>query len=81
MNAEHLKEDIEQVRSELSRLSDDQRKMKDDVVELKTNYLHTRVALTLINDKLDKNSKLVVTTLLTIVVSVVLYMLQEGVNH
>ena len=74
MNADHLKEDIEQIRTEQFRLADDQRKMKDDIVELKTNYVHTSVALTKITEKLDNNSKLVLTTLITIVVSVGVYM-------
>ena len=74
MNADHLKEDIEQIRTEQFRLADDQRKMKDDIVELKTNYVHTNVALTKITEKLDNNSKLVLTTLITIIVSVGVYM-------
>jgi len=74
MNADHLKEDIEQIRTEQFRLADDQRKMKDDIVELKTNYVHTSVALTKITEKLDNNSKLVLTTLITIIVSVGVYM-------
>jgi len=78
MNADHLKEDIEQIRTEQFRLADDQRKMKDDIVELKTNYVHTSVALTKITEKLDNNSKLVLTTLITIVVSVGVYMFKGG---
>lgn len=74
MTIEHLKDDIEVVRAEQQRLADDQRKMKDDIVELKTNYVHTSVALTKITEKLDNNSKLVLTTLVTIVVSVGLYL-------
>lgn len=74
MTIEHLKDDIEMVRAEQSRLADDQRKMKDDIVELKTNYVHTSVALTKITEKLDNNSKLVLTTLVTIIVSVGLYL-------
>ncbi len=74
MTIEHLKDDIEMVRAEQHRLADDQRKMKDDIVELKTNYVHTSVALTKITEKLDNNSKLVLTTLVTIVVSVGLYL-------
>jgi hypothetical protein len=74
MNADHLKEDIEQIRTEQFRLADDQRKMKDDIVELKTNYVHTSVALTKITEKLDNNSKLVLTTLITIIMSVGVYM-------
>jgi len=78
MNADHLKEDIEQIRTEQFRLADDQRKMKDDIVELKTNYVHTSVALTKITEKLDNNSKLVLTTLITIIVSVGVYMFKGG---
>ena len=78
MNADHLKEDIEQIRAEQFRLADDQRKMKDDIVELKTNYVHTSVALTKITEKLDNNSKLVLTTLITIIVSVGVYMFKGG---
>ena len=74
MTIDHLKDDIEQIRTEQHRLADDQRKMKDDIVELKTNYVHTSVALTKITEKLDNNSKLVLTTLVTIVVSVGLYL-------
>jgi hypothetical protein len=74
MTTDHLKEDIEQIRTEQHRLADDQRKMKDDIVELKTNYVHTSVALTKITEKLDNNSKLVLTTLVTIVVSILLYL-------
>ena len=74
MATDHLKEDIEQIRTEQHRLADDQRKMKDDIVELKTNYVHTSVALTKITEKLDNNSKLVLTTLVTIVVSILLYL-------
>jgi len=79
MNTDHLKEDIEQIRVEQFRLSDDQRKMQHDIVELKTNYIHTNVALAKINDKLDKNQKLVMTTLLTIVVSIGIFVLKGGV--
>ena len=74
MTIEHLKDDIEMVRAEQHRLADDQRQMKDDIVELKTNYVHTSVALTKITEKLDNNSKLVLTTLVTIVVSIGLYL-------
>tara|TARA_B110000908_G_scaffold108299_1_gene127217 strand:+ start:597 stop:836 length:240 start_codon:yes stop_codon:yes gene_type:complete len=76
MAMDHLKDDIEQIRSEQHRLADDQRKMKDDIVELKTNYVHTNVALTKITEKLDNNSKLVLTTLVTVIVSVGLYLLK-----
>tara|TARA_R110002095_G_C4229120_1_gene237841 strand:+ start:275 stop:514 length:240 start_codon:yes stop_codon:yes gene_type:complete len=73
MSNEHLKEDIDHIRAEQTRLFEEQRKMKDDIIELKTNYVHTSVALTKITEKLDNNSKLVLTTLVTIVVSVGLY--------
>ena len=76
MTTDHLKDDIEQIRSEQHRLADDQRKMKDDIVELKTNYVHTSVALTKITEKLDNNSKLVLTTLVSVVVSVGLYIIK-----
>ena len=79
MSGDHLKDDIEQIRAEQHRLSDDQRKMKDDIVELKTNYVHTSVALTKITEKLDNNSKLVLTTLVSVVVSVGLYLLKGSV--
>lgn len=76
MSEDHLKDDIEQIRAEQHRLADDQRKMKDDIVELKTNYIHTSVALTKITEKLDNNSKLVLTTLVSVVVSLGLYLLK-----
>jgi len=79
MSEDHLKDDIEQIRAEQHRLSDDQRKMKDDIVELKTNYVHTSVALIKITEKLDNNSKLVLTTLVSVVVSVGLYLLKGSV--
>ena len=79
MSEDHLKDDIEQIRAEQHRLVDDQRKMKDDIVELKTNYVHTSVALTKITEKLDNNSKLVLTTLVSVVVSVGLYLLEGSV--
>lgn len=79
MSEDHLKDDIEQIRAEQHRLADDQRKMKDDIVELKTNYVHTSVALTKITEKLDNNSKLVLTTLVSVVVSVGLYLLEGSV--
>ena len=79
MPEDHLKDDIEQIRAEQHRLADDQRKMKDDIVELKTNYVHTSVALTKITEKLDNNSKLVLTTLVSVVVSVGLYLLEGSV--
>ena len=79
MSGDHLKDDIEQIRAEQHRLADDQRKMKDDIVELKTNYVHTSVALTKITEKLDNNSKLVLTTLVSVVVSVGLYLLEGSV--
>lgn len=78
MPTDHLKEDIEQIRAEQHRLAEDQRKMKDDIVELKTNYIHTSVALTKITEKLDNNSKLVLMTLVSVVVSLGLYLLQGG---
>ena len=73
MKPEYLKDDIEQIRVEQHRLADEQRKMKDDIVELKTNYIHTNVALTKITGKLDNNSKLVLTTLVTMLVSLSMY--------
>ena len=76
MSDDHFKDDIEQIRSEQHRLADDQRKMKDDIVELKTNYIHTSVALTKITEKIDSNSKLVLTTLVSVVVSVGLYIVK-----
>lgn len=76
MANEHLKEDIDHIRSEQTRLFEEQRKMKDDIVELKTNYVHTSVALTKITGKLDNNSKLVLTTLVSVVVSVGLYLIK-----
>jgi hypothetical protein len=79
MSDDYLKDDIEQIRTEQHRLADDQRKMKDDIVELKTNYVHTSVALTKITEKLDNNSKLVLTTLVSVVVSVGLYLLKGSV--
>lgn len=79
MSDDYLKDDIEQIRTEQHRLADDQRKMKDDIVELKTNYVHTSVALTKITEKLDNNSKLVLTTLVSVVVSVGLYLLEGSV--
>jgi predicted nucleic acid-binding Zn-ribbon protein len=79
MSEDHLKDDIEQIRAEQHRLADDQRKMKDDIVELKTNYVHTSVALTKITEKLDNNSRLVLTTLVSVVVSVGLYLLKGSV--
>jgi len=76
MSDDYLKDDIEQIRTEQHRLADDQRKMKDDIVELKTNYVHTSVALTKITEKLDNNSKLVLTTLVSVVVGLGLYLLK-----
>ena len=76
MTTDHLKDDIEQIRTEQYRLADDQRKMKDDIVELKTNYVHTNVALTKLTEKLDNNSKLVLTTLISVVLSVGLYLIK-----
>tara|TARA_R110000737_G_scaffold348020_2_gene380956 strand:- start:219 stop:458 length:240 start_codon:yes stop_codon:yes gene_type:complete len=76
MTTDHLKDDIEQIRTEQYRLADDQRKMKDDIVELKTNYVHTNVALTKLTEKLDNNSKLVLTTLISVILSVGLYLIK-----
>tara|TARA_R110002110_G_scaffold56539_3_gene160523 strand:+ start:1354 stop:1593 length:240 start_codon:yes stop_codon:yes gene_type:complete len=76
MPTDHLKDDIEQIRTEQHRLADDQRKMKDDIVELKTNYVHTNVSLTKLTEKLDNNSKLVLTTLISVILSVGLYLIK-----
>tara|TARA_R110000782_G_scaffold3228_9_gene11963 strand:+ start:1536 stop:1775 length:240 start_codon:yes stop_codon:yes gene_type:complete len=76
MATDHLKDDIEQIRTEQYRLADDQRKMKDDIVELKTNYVHTKVSLTKLTEKLDNNSKLVLTTLISVILSIGLYLIK-----
>jgi peptidoglycan hydrolase CwlO-like protein len=76
MTTDHLKDDIEQIRTEQYRLADDQRKMKDDIVELKTNYVHTNVSLTKLTEKLDNNSKLVLTTLISVILSIGLYLIK-----
>ena len=78
LTMEHLKEDIDQIRSEHHRLDEEQRRMKDDIVELKTNYVHTNVSLATLADKLNSNSNLVRATLVAVVVSLATYIIKGG---
>jgi predicted nucleic acid-binding Zn-ribbon protein len=72
----HIEDDIVQIRAEQVRMDNEQRHMKGDIVELKTNYQHTKVALTKIESKLDTNAKLTVTTLISVVIGLTLYVIK-----